>query len=42
MSRNETNCVCFKILMNVVFVFKHHVMEHKVPGIFRHYPSGLA
>ena len=35
MSRNGTNCVCVKILMNAIFVFRHHVMERKVPGIFR-------
>jgi hypothetical protein len=34
-SRNGTNCVRVKILMNVIFVFKHLAMEHKVPETFR-------
>jgi hypothetical protein len=34
-SRKGTYCVCVKILINVSFVFRHHAVEHKVPGILR-------
>jgi hypothetical protein len=36
-SGNWTNCIfCVKVMMNVIFVFRHLAVELKVPGIFRH------